>query len=1467
MRLHGALTQACALLVRRARPGSLLQCFSATLISAVLILAVSSPAKAQDDRVLVSIATPTLAAGTAGHLFEIEGDPDSKEAVPRGGWILARTGDGTGALSVKVKVTETDGDFVPAGREGSQTVAFADGETTVAYRPIEDDSTRESHGTVTVAVEASNDYEVDSANGSAAVAVRDDDKRMEFTVDPLDLSVVEGEAAQFRVVLRTTDPTTFTEAADVARVLRARNGSSPGRMVPFGLSWITDAVEAESPDDYEPVSVMFRIAASEFVPDGSGYTARRNLQRISTVTDLENEGPERLIARIERSPETITEAAAAASRNNVPDLLDDGDVVSLSGDTFIAAVLTITDPLPSGDATLSGFTLTVTDTGSAVELDPQFASDESDYSAEVPVGVQGVTLEATANHSGAALKYMNAKEGALPDEDPDADGYQIGLILGVNVVKVQVEAENGMKQIYTVSVTRPGEPLTLNVDTVAGDDVVNIREKADGFAIDGSVLNDDTRGMNGATVTVDIAGETIAATSDSGGAWSVDIPATADYLNEPSVTLTVNATNAPFLPAPEVARILAVDLTPPALVSATAEEALLTLTFDEPLGANGVPPSVFSVVVNDVALSRPTPVAVGNSAVVLGLPYALSPGDTVKVSYSAPVAADGKAIRDVAGNPARPLTDHPVVNESRPGERCAGSDGTMRLADGADSKEGRVEVCADDDTTDATPARWGVVCDDYWTNDDADVVCRALGFERSEPHAGRFRQSYFGSGTGPIWLDDMQCTGDEANLLDCVLANGPRARDAIGQHNCKVTEIVGVRCMAAGDPLKPHVAYQIEITHPGEDRRYEPRDTLSVRVKFNESVIVDSSNGTPSISLALGLYNDAVSRAARYADGSGTEWLEFHYRVTAEDGAFAELQLLENSLATNGGTIRNAAGLDAILAHSSTAEPIERFLQLPSLGVADASAQEGEPLQFNVSLSYPQASEVSVSYRTEPGTATAGADFDASSGTLTFAPGQTELAISVVILDDAHDDSGETLTLVLADARGARIASGTATGTIINSDPMPQAWLARFGRTAADHAVDAIGTRFGSAETTRAPRTGAAASSLAEIWQRAGLETVSGTLDTTGSGWLTDLSAWGRITDSSFSGADGALSLAGEVATATIGLDGRRGRWLSGIALSHSVGEGGYRHETAPGGQIASTLSSLHPYAHYSAGDRLSLWGVLGYGVGDLTLAADGAENRIRTRLGSKMLSFGGRGQLQPTLGRFELAWVSDALLTDTGSQSATGLRGAAAETSRVRLMLEGSASIALANGGVLTPTVEAGLRYDGGDAETGAGVEFGGGLAYAAGRIAVQVDGRTLLMHRDAAYEEWGFGSTIVYRSRDDGRGLSFNIGSTWGVTRSGVRSLWEAYGIGHLSRDSSAAAAQRFELELGYGLARSKGPGLWYPFVAANAGDGGGESLRAGFRTGSGRNLNASAEIGRLVLADGSSDYAIQLRCALRW
>ena len=71
---------------------------------------------------------------------------------------------------------------------------------------------------------------------------------------------------------------------------------------------------------------------------------------------------------------------------------------------------------------------------------------------------------------------------------------------------------------------------------------------------------------------------------------------------------------------------------------------------------------------------------------------------------------------------------------------------------------------------------------------------------------------------------------------------------------------------------------------------------------------------------------------------------------------------------------------------------------------------------------------VIVAYATADGTATAGSDYTARQGKLTFDPGETEKAVRVRVLDDAHDEGAETMRLRHSAASGAAIADGVATG-------------------------------------------------------------------------------------------------------------------------------------------------------------------------------------------------------------------------------------------------------------------------------------------------------------------------------------------------------------------------------------------------------------------------------------------------------
>ena len=109
----------------------------------------------------------------------------------------------------------------------------------------------------------------------------------------------------------------------------------------------------------------------------------------------------------------------------------------------------------------------------------------------------------------------------------------------------------------------------------------------------------------------------------------------------------------------------------------------------------------------------------------------------------------------------------------------------------------------------------------------------------------------------------------------------------------------------------------------------------------------------------------------------------------------------------------------------------------PAIRAADAEATEGDDTEmvFRVTLQSASTVTVTVNYATTDGTATAGEDYTATSGTLTFAPGETEKTVSVTIIDDTVEDSGETFRLLLSEPSGGSLGDMEATGTIFNSDP------------------------------------------------------------------------------------------------------------------------------------------------------------------------------------------------------------------------------------------------------------------------------------------------------------------------------------------------------------------------------------------------------------------------------------------------
>ena len=304
------------------------------------------------------------------------------------------------------------------------------------------------------------------------------------------------------------------------------------------------------------------------------------------------------------------------------------------------------------------------------------------------------------------------------------------------------------------------------------------------------------------------------------------------------------------------------------------------------------------------------------------------------------------------------------------------------------------------------------------------------------------------------------------------------------------------------------------------------------------------------------------------------------------------------------------------------------------------------------------------------------------------------------------------------------------------------------------------------------------------------------------------MTLWGRIATSSFDGEpSGSLSLDGDLTTGYLGLDFRKDWGLLGVAVSYSEGEGDFRHrgnsvgDIATGdysitGELDTSLSSIYPYLRWSPSTSLDVWGLLGFGAGDLELvygmgdavatnaAATTETHDIKTDVEMHMIALGLRGVL-PSVGALELAIKADAFAVQMQSDVVRGqfndgdaalLNKTDSAVQRLRLILEANRSWALSEDSLLTPSLELGVRWDEGDADTGLGTELGGSMTWRHTRLGLDLSARArvLLDHEQSGYKEWGASLSFRKALGSDGQGLAFALTPTWGQASSGVNSLW---------------------------------------------------------------------------------------------
>ncbi len=665
-----------------------------------------------------------------------------------------------------------------------------------------------------------------------------------------------------------------------------------------------------------------------------------------------------------------------------------------------------------------------------------------------------------------------------------------------------------------------------------------------------------------------------------------------------------------------------------------------------------------------------------------------------------------------------------------------------------------------------------------------------------------------------------------------------------GKESCSDT---GALCTALGAGLENRLSTVLPYVPPAEagltaefldvpaEHSGDSDSTFRVELLFSEEVKVSNNRMRGQI---LKLQN-AVLEEARRIDRRKDYW-EFSVRPTSHRAIVLSLASAEECGARDVICTFDGSPLSA----PATAT----IIGPPGLSVADAEVEEGPDakLAFVITLDRAASGTVTVQASTSDGTAVAGEDYRAKTLTKTFAPGETRKVAVIRVLDDSHNEGTETMTLTLSNPTGAYIADGEATGTITNSDLMPQAWLARFGRTVADQVIDAIEGRMAAARspgtemTVAGQRLGADAleesesaarlEALSDWFLNAGLEEEDAGLESralsnrdllagtsfalTGGSAETGFAAvWGRGAVSRFDGRDGDLTLDGEVASALLGADYARGRGTLGLVLSHSRGEGGYRAPSG-GGAVESTLTGVYPWGRYEVSERLSAWGVVGYGTGTLTLRPSGMAP-IETDMDLAMAAVGMRGVLAPVPadGGIEIAATSDALAVRTTSDEVRGSRGSLAaseaDVTRLRVGLEGTwRGLGTEGGGAFVPSVEIGMRHDGGDAETGLGVDIGAGLAWTDPDLGLEAElsARGLLTHEDGDFGDRGFAGSLAWDPAPGTQmGPSLTLSQTVGSSATGGVEALLRPDAGRLfeaaNDDGDELDRRRFEALLGYG------------------------------------------------------------------
>ena len=578
---------------------------------------------------------------------------------------------------------------------------------------------------------------------------------------------------------------------------------------------------------------------------------------------------------------------------------------------------------------------------------------------------------------------------------------------------------------------------------------------------------------------------------------------------------------------------------------------------------------------------------------------------------------------------------------------------------------------------------------------------------------------------------------------------------------------------------------------------------------------------------------------------------------------------------------------------------------------APKAVAEGQAAQFTFRIGGGMSTApVEVSYSLS-GTAKAPADYTAPNSTMVSIPaGQQTATIAIQTKTDKVLEPDETLVVTLdnaATANGtARVGSPRSATTAIQ-DPVfhsinrvNQTLLPGITRASAAGALEAVSARMALAAQGDPPAATADLTGLTGLY-RALLANEQALQDGSydlarvlgGSSFLVPLSShdgdsgggvgvavWGSGDFRAIGGGDADaddVDWDGSVWSARLGADLRFvDSLLTGLAVSWTSGGLDYVDQLAPTdreGTYASWLISAYPYVGWTT-PGFGLWATGGFGFGGVTID-DSEEDAQEADLTQWSVGAGGSVTLLSTDwfiagGNTALKLKAEGFLAGAtvAENESKLIQELTVGVNQARAAIEASHAQHFAGGGSLRPSLEIGGRFDGGDGETGVGLEVGGGLTYAdpGSGLTVAGTGRALVI-RDGNYGEWGLSGLIQLDPNAAGHGLMMSVRPTFGVTPSGVSGLWEHGTLDLLS--GGDAAGGRVVAEIGYGLAAFGTAGVLTPYAGASLTDAGAHSLSLGGRLELGPAFDLTLELERSDSADpdGTAEHDITLEGSFSW